>query len=95
MEQAQHPDVDFSLTCLECHTDMTPAVVDEWQSGMHGEVNVKCYVCHGDGEVEFYPSGSDDGCIGCHSPQEVDFDAVPVSSCYDCHNGHSLKFHND
>ncbi|MFQ5583187.1 MAG: hypothetical protein ACE5GL_01975 [Calditrichia bacterium] len=51
----KHEDVDFSISCVECHEQETPEQVEEWEKGMHGQVNVGCFVCHGDGEVEFYP----------------------------------------
>ena len=52
---AKHADVDFSKSCLDCHKTETPDAVAEWQSGMHGEVNVGCFICHGDGKEEYYP----------------------------------------
>lgn len=94
-ESQQHIEVDFSQSCTECHTQMTPDIVETWQGSAHGQTNVKCYVCHGDGEVEFYPDGTDERCTGCHSNREVDFSDAPVESCFDCHNGHSLTFHQN
>lgn len=88
-----HPDVDFSMGCVECHTSMTPAVVTTWDASLHGQANVKCYVCHGDAREEFYPAGNDERCSGCHSAKAVDFVSLPETSCFDCHNGHTLKFH--
>jgi hypothetical protein len=94
-EPQQHMEVDFSQSCTECHTQMTPNVVAVWQESKHGQTNVKCYVCHGDGEVEFYPAGDDARCSGCHSGQEVNFAEAPANSCFDCHGGHSLRFHEN
>ncbi|MDZ7291557.1 MAG: hypothetical protein ONB44_22220 [candidate division KSB1 bacterium] len=91
--RGKHPEVDFSISCLECHRDATPEVVVKWESGKHGQVNVGCFVCHGDGEVEFYNKPQGERCISCHSPQEVDFTKLPVKTCFGCHNGHDLKFH--
>jgi len=92
-ETATHPPVDFSMGCVECHTTMTPAVVRTWEGSLHGEANVKCYVCHGDGQQEFHAAGDATGCTGCHSDQSVDFVSRPENSCFDCHNGHTLAFH--
>ncbi len=91
--QSKHPEADFSMSCLECHQSTTPEVTAEWESSKHGQVNVGCFVCHGDGEVEFYNKPQGERCIGCHSPQEVDFTKLPVKTCFGCHDGHDLKFH--
>ncbi len=32
--------------CVSCHRDKTPAVFNDWQSGMHAKVGVECYKCH-------------------------------------------------
>lgn len=93
MVQEKHPEVDFSTSCLECHQSATAEVVAKWEAGKHGQVNVGCFVCHGDGEVEFYRKPQGERCIGCHSQQEVDFTALPVKNCFGCHSGHDLKFH--
>ncbi len=89
-----HPEVDFSLSCIECHSTETPDQVEEWSAGMHGQVNVNCFVCHGDGIEEFYPSPTTERCVSCHSRYEVNFSAEKeASSCFSCHDGHTLKFH--
>ncbi len=94
-EPQKHMKVDFSQSCTECHTEMTPDVVAVWQESRHGETSVKCYVCHGDGEVEFSANGDDERCSGCHGDKVVDFAKAPGDRCFDCHDGHSLKFHQN
>lgn len=91
----KHSPVDWSVSCTECHKEVTPDVTAAWYEGMHGQVNVKCYVCHGDGEVEFHPQPTDDRCIGCHSGKEASMAKVETTSCFSCHNGHTLRFHAD
>ncbi len=91
--RADHPAVDFSVTCLECHETMTPQVVGDWEEGSHGLVNVGCYICHGDGEVEFHAKPSSESCLSCHSRKAVDFESLPVDGCFGCHSGHRLTFH--
>ena len=91
----KHIEEDFSVSCLECHTTETPEVVQDWTSGMHGQVNVGCFVCHGDGEEEFYPQPTDDRCISCHSGYVSDLSAAKKElTCFSCHNGHTLRFHS-
>ena len=89
-----HPSVDWSIGCVECHEQETPAVTRDWFEGKHGQVNVGCFVCHGDGEVEFAAKPKGARCISCHSPQEVNFAKLPVKNCFFCHAGHTLKFHH-
>ncbi len=91
--EKKHPDVDFSVSCFECHQEVTPEVAETWSKSMHGQVNIKCFICHGDGQEEFYPKPSDTRCISCHSTKEVDFGKVEATSCFSCHDGHALKFH--
>lgn len=90
----KHPDVDWTISCNDCHMDVTPEIVEAWSESRHGQVNFGCYICHGDGEEVFHPKGSDERCIGCHAGQEVIFENSKLESCFDCHNGHTLKFHN-
>lgn len=94
-QQERHPKVDFSIGCAECHAEDTPAVVDAWKSSAHGEQNVGCFVCHGDGEVEFTVRPRTEVCYSCHAEAEADLDRMPAQSCFGCHNGHSLKFHRE
>ena len=89
----KHPDVDFSVSCVECHTEVTPDVVKDWKSSKHGEMNFGCYMCHGDGQQEFYARPGSQRCISCHPAYEVDFSKTKASNCFDCHQGHTLKFH--
>lgn len=91
----QHPEVDWSIGCQECHAEVTPDVFTAWEASRHGDVNFGCYICHGDGAEEFFPQGSDATCSGCHSGYEEKMVENNNSSCYDCHNGHTLKFHNE
>ncbi|RMD99232.1 MAG: hypothetical protein D6814_05965 [Calditrichaeota bacterium] len=89
----KHPEVDFSISCYECHTEATPEITQQWHNSTHGKVNIKCFICHGDGEQEFSAKPTTDRCLACHSRQEVDFSKTEASSCFSCHNGHTLKFH--
>lgn len=95
VKQDEHPDVDWSIGCQECHTDATPDIFDDWESSKHGEVNFGCFICHGDGQETFHAKGTDNTCGGCHSAQLVEFEQSFFKSCYDCHNGHTLKFHKE
>jgi len=90
---AKHEKVDFSISCVECHTEITPEAVAEWQKSAHGVMGFACYMCHGDGIEEFDAKPTADRCISCHDSQNVDWEKTPVNNCFDCHKGHTLKFH--
>ncbi|HHL72486.1 MAG TPA: hypothetical protein ENJ29_08250 [Bacteroidetes bacterium] len=93
-EDEKHLDVDFTISCLECHTEETPEVVADWSAGTHGKVNVGCFVCHGDGEDEYYASPGTDACLSCHDSLATEVaEAQTDETCFTCHDGHKLKFH--
>lgn len=94
-EQEKHIEVDYTISCMECHAEETPEQTKEWQESAHGVMNFGCYMCHGDGEEEFYPKPGSERCISCHSDQEVEFSKHPLNNCFDCHQGHTLKFHKE
>jgi hypothetical protein len=88
----QHIEVDFDIPCAECHSRRTPAVVQQWQESKHSP-NVGCFICHGDGEVEFNPKPNTNSCMTCHAAKVEDMRRAPVQNCFACHNSHRLKFH--
>ena len=94
-EHEKHIEVDYSISCMECHQEETPEQTNEWRESAHGVMNFGCYMCHGDGEEEFYPRPGSEKCISCHSDNEVEFEKIPLNDCFDCHQGHSLQFHNE
>jgi uncharacterized CHY-type Zn-finger protein len=34
--------------CIECHANLSPNIVSEWQKSKHRKSEVLCSVCHGD-----------------------------------------------
>lgn len=38
----------FAATCIECHRQITPNIVTDWQLSKHSANDVDCSVCHGD-----------------------------------------------
>ncbi len=89
----KHPDVDFSISCVECHQEVTPDIVKEWKSTKHGMMNFGCYMCHGDGQVEFKVKPDTDNCLNCHTGEPVDASKGGNTNCFSCHKPHDLKFH--
>ena len=87
-----HPDEDFSsLSCSECHADVSPDIYTAWKESGHGKLDYGCYICHGDGLVEFYPTASTDGCVSCHSNNEPHLARFEYGRCFECHDAHSLS----
>ncbi len=86
----KHADVDFSISCMECHQEETPEAYNAWKESSHGKMNFGCYMCHGDGEIEFAASPAVDRCEACHTVNE-ECTANNAGTCYDCHDGHSMK----
>ena len=90
-EPEKHADVDFTISCMECHQEETPEAVTEWKESSHGKMNFGCYMCHGDGSESFAASPKADRCEACHSGNEKCIIKTNEGKCYDCHNGHSMK----
>jgi len=38
----------YAATCIECHRQITPNIVTDWQLSKHSANDVDCSVCHGD-----------------------------------------------
>lgn len=93
-EQDEHPEVDFSISCVECHLTETPVQVKEWQASAHGVMSFGCYMCHGDGTETFSVRPGQESCVSCHDNKTVDTKTIKPR-CFDCHQGHTLKFHNE
>lgn len=87
----QHPKADLSVNCVECHAQETPQAVKDWRASKHGVMNYGCYMCHGDGQVEFYVHPGTGGCISCHSAvHDGEIESTDFKECFSCHNGHTL-----
>ena len=40
-----------SQDCLECHNQVTPSIVIDWQLSKHSDNDVSCATCHGEGHI--------------------------------------------
>jgi hypothetical protein len=65
-------------SCVECHSDVTPGQVGDWETSKHHDNGIGCSVCHGSehttaddaGEVSF---PDEQTCAMCHSTQFEQF----------------------
>jgi hypothetical protein len=91
-EANAHPEVDYTINCVDCHREKTPERVAAWQSSKHGLMNFGCYLCHGDGEVEFTPKPQTANCSSCHSAaHDGEIETPDFIDCYSCHDPHTLE----
>lgn len=86
-----HPVDMGSQDCIECHTDVTPEIVKQWQESAHGYINVKCQVCHGD-QTDFQKIPKNNTCRGCHA-EMVENNTQPKLQCVACHKAHNFTVH--
>ena len=57
--------------CVDCHGKKTPRIVSDWRESKHGQNDVGCSDCHGDGhtsaeDVAKVLIPTPDTCAGCH-----------------------------
>ncbi|MFN2442397.1 MAG: multiheme c-type cytochrome [Thermoanaerobaculia bacterium] len=93
--KVEHPEVDETIACADCHADIHPEVVQAWYAGPHGMNNVLCFVCHGSTGEDFTIEPTPERCLGCH-PQQVatmEHPKMKEKSCFSCHSAHALNPH--
>ncbi|MEW6054523.1 MAG: multiheme c-type cytochrome [Nitrospirota bacterium] len=65
-------------SCVECHKQITPSIVTDWEQSRHSRQNISCAACHGD----LHSSAEDaakaksplpDTCASCHEKQVAQF----------------------
>jgi hypothetical protein len=66
--------------CVECHTNVTPNIVQDWGLSRHSEMGVDCSVCHGDlhtsaDDVQNVQIPTPETCAPCHDTQVTQFNA--------------------
>ncbi|MCP4566638.1 MAG: cytochrome C [FCB group bacterium] len=64
--------------CIECHKEMTPGIVSDWQISKHSENDVSCETCHGEGhttaaDVANVEIPTPATCATCHDTQVEQF----------------------
>jgi uncharacterized CHY-type Zn-finger protein len=66
--------------CTECHSEVTPNIVKDWQISKHSENDVDCSVCHGDEHTTMTDFAeakipTPETCANCHDTQVTQFKA--------------------
>lgn len=94
----EHPEVEGAVTpsaCDVCHKEVTPSVVAHWYYSKHGELGVKCFVCHGSTGQDFTVKPDATRCIGCHADHVASMESpfMKDKTCFTCHPSHILVPH--
>jgi len=74
------PVMTFTQECQECHKEVTPQIVSDWQLSKHSQNEIDCSVCHGDLHKD---------------PYDVNNVQIPTpDTCADCHDEKVAQFKN-
>lgn len=68
------PAVPAESACVNCHANVTPNIVSQWQAGKMGQAGIDCPACHGSGhtgstDVLKAKLPTPDTCNTCHPKQ--------------------------
>ena len=68
----------WAANCVDCHENVTPGIVTDWELSRHGQLGFDCSVCHGDGhtsatDVANAGIPTPDTCANCHSARVEQF----------------------
>lgn len=68
----------FPQECVECHKEVTPNIVSDWQMSKHSQNDVSCSICHGEEHKDPYDVSkvhipTPDTCANCHEERVVQF----------------------
>jgi len=64
--------------CADCHRNLNPGIVTDWEASRHGQVGVGCAVCHGSdhssaGDVTSVTQPTAETCSPCHTDRVDEF----------------------
>jgi len=66
--------------CIQCHKEITPGIVTDWELSKHSENDILCSDCHGEG----HKTADDVGNVAIPTPQ----------TCSQCHEEQVTQFSN-
>ncbi len=66
--------------CADCHKNITPGIVTDWQLSKHGQSGIDCAICHGDqhtsaADVAKVQIPTPDTCAMCHDEKVKQYKA--------------------
>ncbi len=70
----------YAQECVECHKEVTPHIVGDWQLSKHSQNEINCSVCHGDAHKDSYDVAdvlipTPETCATCHEERVEQFKA--------------------
>ncbi len=70
----------LASTCVDCHKNITPGIVTDWQLSKHGQAGFDCAICHGDQhtgpqDVAKARIPTPDTCAVCHDEKVKEYKA--------------------
>jgi hydroxylamine dehydrogenase len=70
----------YSQECVECHKEVTPNIVSDWQLSKHSQNEINCSICHGDKHKDPYDVANvqiptPETCSNCHDERVEQFKA--------------------
>jgi hydroxylamine dehydrogenase len=70
--------VEAASDCVDCHRDITPRIVADWELSAHAETGFACDTCHGTahtdgGDVAKATFPTPDDCAQCHDKQTAQY----------------------
>jgi len=70
----------YAQECVECHKEVTPNIVGDWQLSKHSQNEINCSICHGDAHKDPYDVAkvqipTPDTCANCHDERVEQFKA--------------------
>jgi len=68
----------YGQKCVECHKEVTPYIVSDWQSSKHSENEISCSVCHSERHKDPYDVAkaqipTPETCADCHEERVEQF----------------------
>ena len=68
----------FAQECVDCHREVTPNIVSDWQLSKHSQNDVSCSICHGDlhkdpYDVDKVQIPTPETCAVCHEERVEQF----------------------
>jgi hydroxylamine dehydrogenase len=66
-------------SCVDCHRNLNPGIVTDWEASRHGQVGVGCAVCHGSdhssaSDVSSVAQPTPETCSPCHTDRVEEFE---------------------